>query len=149
MDTATAVQSFSLTMNRNFKAPKQAVYDAWIKKEAITSWFAPTSEMTTEVHEMEVKVGGKYHISMIEPDGSTHVIHGEYVALNPYDQIVFTWEWESDELEVNSLVTIDLSENNGTTDMVLVHDKLDSQNLVDMHNEGWTGCVAQLEVFVS
>ena len=149
MDTATAVQNFSLTINRNFKASKQSVYDAWTNKEALTAWFAPTSEMSTVVHEMDLNVGGKYHISMIEPDGTIHVIHGEYVALNPYDQIVFTWEWESDEEEVNSLVTIDLSENNGTTDMVLLHEKLASQESVDLHSEGWTGCVAQLEAFVS
>jgi uncharacterized protein YndB with AHSA1/START domain len=149
MDTATAVQSFSLTMNRNFKASKQSVYDAWTKEEAITSWFAPTSEMSTEVHEMEVKVGGKYRISMLEPDGKVHTMHGEYIALNPYDQIIFTWEWESDEEQVNSLVTIDLSEKNGTTDMVLLHEKLASQDSVDMHTEGWTGCIAQLEAFVS
>ena len=149
MDAATAVQNFSLTMSRNFKAPKQAVYDAWTKEEALTSWFAPTSEMSTVVHEMELKIGGKYRISMIEPGGTTHVIHGEYVALNPYDQIVFTWEWESDEEQVNSLVTIDLSENNGTTNMVLLHEKLASQESVDLHTEGWTGCVAQLEAFVN
>ena len=149
MDAATAVQNFSLTINRNFKAPKQAVYDAWTNEEALTSWFAPTSEMKTVVHEMELKIGGKYRISMIEPDGATHVIHGEYVALNPYDQLVFTWEWESDEEEVNSLVTIDLKENNGTTDMVLLHEKLASQESVDLHNEGWMGCVAQLEAFVN
>ncbi len=149
MDAATAVQNFSLTMSRNFKAPKQAVYDAWTKEEALTSWFAPTSEMSTVVHEMELKIGGKYRISMIEPGGTTHVIHGEYVALNPYDQIVFTWEWESDEEQVNSLVTIDLSENNGTTNMMLLHEKLASQESVDLHTEGWTGCVAQLEAFVN
>jgi uncharacterized protein YndB with AHSA1/START domain len=149
MDTATAVQNFSLTINRNFKASKQSVYEAWTNEEAITSWFAPTSEMKTIVHEMELKIGGKYRISMIEPDGTTHVIHGEYVALNPYDQVAFTWEWESDEEQVDSLVTIDLSENNGTTDMVLVHDKLASQESVDLHNEGWTGCIAQLEAFVN
>ena len=99
MDAATAVQNFSLTINRNFKASKQAVYDAWTNKEALTAWFAPTSEIKTVVHEMELKIGGKYRISMIEPDGSTHVIHGEYVALNPYDQVVFTWEWEGDDLK--------------------------------------------------
>lgn len=149
MDAATAVENFSLTINRNFKASKQAVYDAWTNKEALTTWFAPASVMKTVVHEMELKVGGKYRISMIEPDGTSHDTHGEYVALNPYDQIVFTWEWEGDHVEVNSLVTIDLSENNGTTDMVLVHDKLDSQHMVDIHNEGWTGCIAQLEAFVN
>ena len=98
---------------------------------------------------MELEVGGKYRIEMLEPDGTSHVTHGEYVALNPFDQIIFTWEWGSDEMEVNSLVTIDLTEKDGLTSMVLTHDKLGSQRSVDLHNEGWTGCIAQLDVFLN
>lgn len=149
MDTATTVQNFSLTMNRQFKASKKAVYDAWTNEEALKNWFAPTSEMTTVVHVLELHVGGKYRIEMIETNGTSHKIHGEYVALNPYDQIVFTWEWESDEQKVNSLVTIDLSEKDGTTDMVLTHEKLASQESVDLHSEGWTGCLGQLKIFIN
>lgn len=149
MDTATAVEEFSLTMDRTYKATKQAVYEAWTTRDALTEWFAPTKEMSTIVHEMEMQVGGKYRIEMLEPDGTSHVTHGEYVALNPFDQIIFTWEWESDEMEVNSLVTIDIKEKDGLTNMVLTHDQLGSQYSVDIHNEGWTGCIAQLDAYMS
>lgn len=149
MDTATAVEGFSLTMVRTYKASKQTVYQAWTTRDALTEWFAPTKEMSTIVHEMELEVGGKYRIEMLEPDGTSHVTHGEYVALNPFDQIIFTWEWESDEMEVNSLVTIDIKEKDGLTNMVLTHDQLGSQYSVDIHNEGWTGCIEQLDAFMS
>ena len=149
MDTATAVEGFSLTMDRTYKASKQLVYEAWTTRDALTEWFAPTKEMSTIVHEMELEVGGKYRIEMLEPDGTSHVTHGEYVALKPFDQIIFTWEWESDEIEVNSLVTIDIKEKDGLTNMVLTHDQLGSQYSVDIHNEGWTGCIAQLDAFMS
>lgn len=147
MDTAVAIENFSFTMKRNFKHSKQDVYEAWTNRESLIDWFAPAKEFTTIVHEQELKVGGKYKIEMREPDGTAHVVHGEYVALNPYDQIVFTWEWESDEQEVNSLVTIDLTENNGVTDMLLLHEKLASQESVDLHSEGWTGCLTQLDSY--
>jgi uncharacterized protein YndB with AHSA1/START domain len=149
MDTATALQNLSLTMSRNFKASKQSVYEAWTHKDALIDWFAPSSEMTTIIHGLTLSVGGEYRIEMREPDGTSHTIHGQYVALNPYDQIIFTWEWESDEQQVNSLVTIDLSESNGTTDMVLTHEKLASQESVDLHSEGWLGCLAQLDKYMS
>lgn len=149
MSTATAIENYSLTLNRSFKSSKEAVYDAWTSKEALIKWFAPTKDFTTVVHELELKVGGKYHLEMIEPSGLSHVIYGEYVVLNPHDQIVFTWEWESDEDQVNSLVTIDLSDNDNGTDMVLTHDKLESQHMVDIHEEGWTGCLSQLSQFIN
>lgn len=145
MDAATAIQNFSLTMNRSFNVSKKDVYDAWTNTEALKSWFAPTKEMTTVVHKLELYVGGTYRIEMLEPSGTSHKIHGEYVALKPHDQIVFTWEWESEEQQVNSLVTIDLNENDGSTNMTLTHEKLASQESVDLHSEGWTGCLAQLD----
>ena len=148
MDTAVAVDNFSLTMDREYKASKQAVYDAWTNREALTEWFAPTKEMSTKVHQLELEVGGQYRIEMLEPDGTSHKIHGEYVELNPFDQIVFTWEWEGDDMEVNSLVTIDLTEVGGATKMVLTPDRLESQHSVDLHKEGWTGCIAQLDAFI-
>jgi uncharacterized protein YndB with AHSA1/START domain len=147
MNTATAIENFSLTMNRNFKHSKQDVYDAWTSREALVSWFAPANEFTTVVHELDLSVGGHYKIEMIEPDGKSHTIYGEYVALNPHDQIAFTWEWESDEQNVNSLVTIDFKELNGVTEMTLVHDKLASQEQVEIHSEGWMGCLTQLGTF--
>lgn len=149
MDTAVVTEKFSLTMKRDFNASKQDVYDAWINSDALKSWFAPSSEMETRVHILEPHVGGKFKIEMIEPDGNTHRIHGEYVELNPFDQLVFTWKWESDTQNVNSLVTIDLVENDGVTNLVLTHDKLASQASVELHTFGWTGCISQLEGFIN
>jgi len=136
-------------MTRKFRHSKQDVYEAWTNRDALVSWFAPASEFTTIVHEQDLTVGGNYRIEMLEPNGTSHVIHGKYVALNPYDQIVFTWEWESDEQKVNSLVTIELFEQSGSTEMVLLHEKLASKESVDLHTEGWTGCLGQLDAHFS
>ena len=147
METATAIENFSLTMTRQFNASKQAVYEAWTKEEALTAWFAPSNEMKTITHQLELQVGGKYRLEMLEPDGTSHTIHGEYVELNPYEQLVFTWEWEGDEQKVNSLVTINLWRVNGKTEMILTHEKLTLQDVIDLHSEGRIGCLAQLEAF--
>ena len=149
MEAVSAVNNFSLTMQRDINASKQAVYEAWTKADALTIWFAPTEEMTTIIHEMELTVGGGYRFEMLEPDGTQHIVYGEYVELNPFDQLVFTWKWESDEQKVNSLVTIDLTESNGITNMILTHEKLASQESVDLHSEGWTGCLEQLVKFMA
>ena len=149
MNTATAVRNFSLTMNRSFSCEKQRVYEAWTDKSALTQWFAPAKDFTTVVHKLELHVGGRYHIEMIEPTGVSHVVFGQYVVLEPHSQIAFTWEWESDEEKVNSLVTINLDEKDGVTEMELIHDKLASQESVDLHSEGWTGCLALLDVHMN
>jgi len=147
MSTANAIQDYSLSMDRTLNAGKQAVYEGLTDKDALSTWFAPTEEMNTIVHEQELKVGGKYRIEMLETDGTSHMVHGEYVALNPYEQLIFTWEWESDEQHVNSLVTIDLTESKGKTEMKLTHEKLTSQESVELHSDGWIGCLGQLSKY--
>jgi len=148
MDAAVATENFSLTFERVFNVSRQAVYDAWTRKEALTQWFAPTSEMSTIMHQMELKVGGEYCVEMLEPDGTSHTTRGEYVVLNPFEQIAFTWKWESDEMKIDSLVTIDLIEQGESTKMILTHDRLGSQRSVELHNEGWTGCIEQLGAYI-
>ena len=52
MSTAAAIKKFSLTMNRNFKSPKEDVYEAWTNREALIKWFAPAAEFTTVTNEL-------------------------------------------------------------------------------------------------
>ena len=147
MQTADTIENYSVTMNRTLNAPMQSVYEAWTQKDALTTWFKAHPDMQTIINTFDLTVGGKYHFEMREPDGTPHVMYGEYVSLSPFSQLVFTWKWETDELKVDSLVTIDLLEKDGKTEMTLLHERFDSQQLADMHDEGWTGCLAQLNDF--
>lgn len=145
METAVATDNFAVKFEREYNASKQAIYDAFTKEDILVKWFAPSPDMKTIVHEQELKVGGRYHIEMLEPNGTKHITYGEYVTLDPYDQLVLTWQWETEEFQVDSIVTIDLEEVNGKTRMTLVHDRFESQYIADMHDEGWTGCIARLD----
>jgi len=147
MQTADTIENYSVTMNRTLNAPIKAVYEAWTQKEALTTWFKAHPDMQTIINTFDLQVGGKYHFEMREPDGTPHVMYGEYVSLSPFSQLVFTWKWETDELKVDSLVTIDLLEKDGKTELTLLHERFVSQQVADMHNEGWTGCLAQLNDF--
>ena len=142
--SAQASPGFSLTLDRHFNADREAVFRAWTDATALTHWFAPSNDFRTVVHELDVCVGGKYRIAMHEDDG-IHVVYGEYVHIDAPDSLVFTWAWEHDEDAVQMLVTVELTEANGGTDMKLLHERLPSETARDLHNEGWTGCLARLE----
>ncbi len=148
MMTDPAIQEFSLTMERTFTASKKNVFNAWTEDDALKSWFAPSAEFTTVTHELNVTVGGKYRIEMINPNNESFIVFGQYVKINPYEQLIFTWQWEHDKDNINSLITIDLTDINGQTNLTLKHEKLESQESVDHHTQGWNGCISQLEIFV-
>ena len=59
--------------------------------------------------------------------------------LIPGKKIVFTWKWDDDEAweHRTSVVTIELFERSGGTELRFRHEQLPSEESRDRHNEGW------------
>jgi uncharacterized protein YndB with AHSA1/START domain len=66
--------------------------------------------------------------------------------VNVPERLVMTWRWEEDDPaeEYDSLVSLDFHELNGTTELVLTHEKLISLESRDHHEDGWTQVIDQL-----
>jgi len=135
-------------LTRLIRAPRQAVYDAWLNSEVRRQWWQADSSMNCSVCDLDASVGGKYRIGMQEGN-KEFVIVGTFVELSPPSRIVFTWTWEHDpSFGGNSLVSIDLHEveveNKAATELVLVHEKLSTPLHRSEHTTGWLGCLKSL-----
>lgn len=64
----TTVEERVVVLERTFDAPRQRVFDAFIRPEEIVKWWGPKGWLT-EVYTMEVKPGGKWHYCMRGPEG--------------------------------------------------------------------------------
>jgi uncharacterized protein YndB with AHSA1/START domain len=98
-----------------------------------------------------VRVGGKYRWDLTTPEGEEMSALGEYRELVPGKKIVFTWQWDDDEDWENwtSVVTIELFERGGGTELRFRHEQLPSEESRDRHNEGWNSFLNRLEQFIS
>ena len=78
-------------------------------------------------------------------------VFGEYRELVPGRKIVFTWKFEDDEDWKNhtSVVTVELSDRDGGTELRLIHEQLPSEQSRNGHNDGWNSALDKLEKFVS
>ncbi len=78
-------------------------------------------------------------------------VFGEYRELVPVKKIVFTWQWDDDDVWDNrtSIVTVELSDRDGGTQLRLTHEQLPSEESRDRHNEGWNSVLDRLEKFFS
>jgi len=78
-------------------------------------------------------------------------VQGEYRDLQPGRKIVFTWQWEDDETweNHNSIVTVELSDAAGGTELRLLHEHLPSEESRDNHNDGWKSSLNKLDKFLS
>ena len=71
------------------------------------------------------------------------------IASYPGKKIVFTWQWEDDEAWKNrsSIVTVELFDRDGGTEIQLTHQQLPSETSRDRHNQGWNSVLDRFEKF--
>ena len=147
--TPKAAEKTSLEMERFIKAPPARVYAAWTDPAQLREWFGPDGVRTLSIA-AEVRVGGKYRWDLVNQEGEEMSVFGEYRELVPEQKIVFTWQWDDDEVWQNrtSLVTVEFSGRGGGTEVRLRHEQLPTEESRDRHNEGWNSVIDRLEQFV-
>jgi uncharacterized protein YndB with AHSA1/START domain len=134
----------SLTLKRRLKAPRERVWKAWTTGEELKRWFGPSDAMVIEVADVDLRPGGSYRIVAREPGGERHEVGGVYREVEPNARLVFTWAWISTP-ERESLVTLELRDAGGETDLTLTHEHFFDAAARDRHQHGWTGSLARLE----
>jgi uncharacterized protein YndB with AHSA1/START domain len=147
--TTKASEKTSLQIKRFINAPRDRVYRAWTEPAQLKEWWGPES-VRTRNFVAEARVGGKYRWDLINQEGEEMSVFGEYRELVPGKKIVFTWKWDDDENWENrdSIVTVELSDCDGGTELLLKHEQLPSEESRDRHNEGWNSVLHRLEKFL-
>jgi uncharacterized protein YndB with AHSA1/START domain len=149
MNEKTA-QKTSLEIIRFINVSPARVYEAWTDPAQLREWFGPENVRTRNLT-ADVRVGGKYRWDLTSPEGEDMSAFGEYKELVQGKNIVFTWQWDDDEAWENrsSVVTIELFERRGGTELRFRHEQLPSEESRDRHNEGWNSLLDGLEQFIS
>jgi uncharacterized protein YndB with AHSA1/START domain len=136
-------------MERTFDAPRERVFDAWTNPELLRRWWGSQPDWTSPAAELDLRVGGRYRLSMQGPSGPAHSVVGEYRAIERPSRLVYTWSWEGDPPEMDgsagTLVTVDFHDEGLRTRVVLVHERFATDSARDLHAGGWTGCLDNLE----
>jgi uncharacterized protein YndB with AHSA1/START domain len=147
MATPNPVAPYALTLRRTFDAPREKVFRAWTDPQALKQWYAPSDAFQTPVAETDPKVGGRYRIEMIDPEGKRHCVVGRYQEVKAPERLVFTWAWENDEHGTgeDSVVTLEFRDLGGRTEMTLTHERFATEKARDMHEHGHSGCLERLQ----
>lgn len=79
----------NVLINREFAAPRTAVYDAWTTQEHLSRWFAPRG-CQVRFRQFEFREGGLFHSCIETPDGKECWCKGEYLRIQEPELIEFT-----------------------------------------------------------
>ena len=148
--TTKGSEKLSLEIKRLIKAPCDRVYAAWTDPAQLKQWFGPENVQTRELI-ADARAGGAFRWDLTNSDGEKMTMRGEYRELQPGRKIVFTWQWQDDEDWENhiSIVTVELSDRDGDTELRLTHGQLPNEASRDGHTRGWESALDKLAKFFS
>ena len=131
-----------LQLRQFISASRAQVFKAWTHPEWVSRWFAP-GDMTVPIADVDVRVGGQYRIQMKNSEGKVYTTTGEYQEIIVNEKLVFSWGWEGPQRH-ESRVTVELHDKDSGTELVLTHERLESEESAGKHTQGWQGCLANL-----
>jgi len=138
------VNSTSFRIRRVLNASRDRVWHALTDPKELAKWYAPGT-MTATIHRFDARSGGSFELDMTETNGTPHRAYGKFLEVVPGRLLVHTWQWKDFPLDTGeSVVTIELRDVPGGTEVTLTHEKLANEGSVKAHIEGWTGCLEKL-----
>lgn len=112
-----------VVVSRLIDAPRQRVFDAWIKPEKLAQWWGPNG-FTNPRCEIDARPGGKIYIEMIRTsDGKMFPLDGEVEIVEAPSRIVLRargYNAANDKTTIEDRVTATFTEQDGKT-LVTVH----------------------------
>lgn len=134
-----------LVLRRTVKAPVARVFEAWTQPEQIMRWWGPRPVTCSEA-QMDVRVGGTYRIGNLLPDGSVLFIFGAFELVEPPQRLVYTWflERPGGAISEASRVDVRFEPHAEGAEVIIVHERIESEALRADHEQGWNGCLDNL-----
>jgi uncharacterized protein YndB with AHSA1/START domain len=134
----------TLRIERTFRAPVEAVFDAWTSEEVIRRWWHTELGWETAEAEVDPRVGGVVRVVMRDPDKDVEYGgSGNYTEIERPTRLAFTWIWDDDTRR--TLIELDFEETDGVTTVRFTHSGLWDEEAVRSHEDGWGKLFDNLE----
>lgn len=135
----------SVSLTREFDAPREMVFHAFTDAKALQQWWGP-KYFTNPVCEADARPGGAIRIDMQGPDGTLYPMTGVFHEVSAPERIVFSATAMDGALETMNILTF--ADNNGKTLLrlhaVVVKAEPEAANAIAGMEEGWKQSLERL-----
>jgi uncharacterized protein YndB with AHSA1/START domain len=150
-------EEFLLQIRRHYPVARERVFMAWADPAQLEQWMCRDQDHHVITHhEQTIRTGGRWRMEVRDPrKNEVYWGQGEYLEVRPPERIVFSWLWTKEVAGAvdstpdvkNPLteVTVEFFEKGGGTELILTHRGLPSQKSRSEHEEGWKGCLREME----
>ncbi|MEH6725361.1 MAG: SRPBCC domain-containing protein [Hyphomicrobiales bacterium] len=142
--------SLSLLVRRVVKGNAERVFGAWTRADQIMKWWGP-AHISCPQCDVDLRVGGRYRIANLLPDGSTIWIIGQFLRIDQPHLLEYSWQSGADpqfDPDTASKVTVRFLPKGPNTEIVVEHTSIPDEQTRTNHNSGWLGCLDELDAFI-
>jgi uncharacterized protein YndB with AHSA1/START domain len=128
-----------------YDATPAAVFAAWTDPEQVARWWAPEGlSIPPESIVIEVRVGGRFELTMVDPSGTSYDLRATYVELVEAELIVFRSE-PIPEAGITETITRATFEAEGEGCRMTITDGPYTDDVRGNAEAGWRSLVVNLE----
>ena len=138
--------TITLVVRRIIRATPKRLFDAWTEPAQLKQWWGPQSVVCIDA-EVDLRVGGRYRIANQFPDSKVLWISGEFEAIERPGKLAYTWGLEP-RAGPSERVTVIFEARGQSTEVIVTHERIPSNAMRDMHEQGWLGCLDGLVEFL-
>lgn len=137
-----------------FNAPPSQVFRAWTQPGQVKKWFGAGDDRLHSA-DIDLTVGGAWRFDFGMKTDGTDVVCGEYLAIEPDRQLVFSWQHEhtsvsgATTLSAASKVSVTFEEVDAGTLVRLVHERIVRDSARLSVGDGWNGSFGKLDALTA
>ena len=134
-------------ITRLFRAPRELVFKAWIDPDQVAAWWAPEEyEIPRETVEIDPRVGGRIHFTMVElAGGAVYPVRFNIVEISEPELLVLASDPQPEIGLVYPMITRAVFVGEGGGTLVTVTQGPHGEETQDGATAGWLGCLDKLE----
>jgi uncharacterized protein YndB with AHSA1/START domain len=136
----------SISMVRIFDAPRELVFDTWVRADELSTWFAPDGYEVTGC-EVDARPGGRWWVEYVSTEGEAHRESGEFTDVVEPERLTFTLTQQDSHGNVGpqTTVAVRLADQDGKTELTFEQSGYTAVAMRDGNAEGWKECFDTLD----
>ena len=116
--SAAGTADRELVFTRDFRAPRELVFEVWTDPAHLAHWWGPDG-FTLTTRDMDVRPGGAWRFIMHGPDGTDYGNRIVFIEVAPPERLIYKHEGEEGDEPVSFEVTVTFEESDGQTHLTM------------------------------
>ena len=140
--------TLALHLERLLPAPSSLVFRMHAEPYLLAQWWGPKGFSVPRI-DLDLRVGGRYRITMQPPEGDVFFLSGEFREVDPSSRLVYTFRWDPpDPDDRETVVSFSLRDRRGSTALTVDQAPFATESRLVLHEQGWTDSLDRLEELI-